>query len=204
MINHPGQWLYEEGYAHWNGSDFKKKDETRGQLMIEASASAGFPMAVADCHYVGWNGLKKDVKKAFDEFVKIEKDMNGYHWAQLMIGECYKNGHGTKQDSTKTVEWLTKSVEQRNSSAMNSLALRYENGNGVDEDLTKAFELYEQSALLGYCRGMFNLGYCYVLEVGVTEDINKAKQWYIKAAAQGDERAQTELNRLNAPPALNQ
>ncbi len=87
---------------------------------------------------------------------------------------------------------------------MNRLALRYENGNGVDEDLTKAFELYEQSALLGYCRGMFNLGYCYVLEVGVTEDINKAKQWYIKAAAQGDDRAQTELNRLNAPPALNQ
>ena len=35
-------------------------------------------MTVADCHYMGWNGLDQDNKKAFDEFVKIEKDMNGH------------------------------------------------------------------------------------------------------------------------------
>ena len=34
MINHPGQWLFEEGLACLYGSDFKKEDETRGQLMI--------------------------------------------------------------------------------------------------------------------------------------------------------------------------
>ena len=87
MINHPGQWLYEEGQAHWYGLDFKKIDETRGRLMIEASASAGFPLAVASCHWQGWNGLNEDEKKAFDEFVKIEKDTNGYHYAQNMDGE---------------------------------------------------------------------------------------------------------------------
>ena len=78
MINHPGQWLFEEGLAYWYGSDFKIEDDKRGQLMIEASASAGFPMAVAYCHWQGWNGLNEDNKKAFDEFVKIEKDMNGH------------------------------------------------------------------------------------------------------------------------------
>jgi hypothetical protein len=65
MINHPGQWLYEEGCAYWNGSDFKKIDEKRGQLMVEASASAGFPMAIACCQYMSRNGSKKDLKKAF-------------------------------------------------------------------------------------------------------------------------------------------
>ena len=107
MINHPGQWLFEEGFAYWDGSDFKKKDAKRGQLMIEASASAGFPMAVAYCHFRGWNGLKRDLKKAFDEFVKIEKDTNGYHYAQYLIGQCYKYGNGTEHDSTTAVEWYT-------------------------------------------------------------------------------------------------
>ena len=59
MINHPGQWLFEEGLALYWGLDFKKMDMKRGQLIIEASASAGFPMAVAYCHLTGWNGMKK-------------------------------------------------------------------------------------------------------------------------------------------------
>jgi len=78
MINHPGQWLFEEGYAYCCGNYFKKMDKQRGQLVAQASAAAGFPMTVADCHYMGWNGLDQDNKKAFDEFVKIEKDMNGH------------------------------------------------------------------------------------------------------------------------------
>ena len=55
-------------------------------MMIEASASSGYPMAVAYCHLMGWNGLEKDEKKAFEMFLKIEKETNGDHWAQLMLG----------------------------------------------------------------------------------------------------------------------
>ena len=49
MINHPGQWLYEyeEGFAYYCGTDFKNEDGKRGQLMIEASACAGFSLAIA-------------------------------------------------------------------------------------------------------------------------------------------------------------
>jgi TPR repeat protein len=199
MINHPGQWLFEEGFAYWNGLDFKKMNRTRGRLMIEASASAGFPMAVADCHYFGWNGLKKDHKKAFDEFVKIEKDMNGYHWAQHMIGCCYDFGHGTEKDMAKAVEWYTKSAEQGNSVTMNNLGVGYDLGLGVDVDKTKAFELYEQSALLGDSTGMYIVAVCYEIgSGGVTKDIHKAKELYIKAAAQGHPNAQPRLDLLNA------
>ena len=74
--------MYEEGQAYRYGSDFKKVDDDRGQMMIEASASSGFPMAVAYCHLFGWNGLKKDFKKAFEMYLKIEKETNGDHWAQ--------------------------------------------------------------------------------------------------------------------------
>ena len=198
MINHPGQWLYEEGMSYLNGLDYKKKDAKRGRLMIEASASAGFPMAVADCHYLGWNGLNEDDKKAFDQFVKIEKDMNGYHWAQYMIGICYKFGYGTEKDMIKAVEWFAKSTEQRNSHAMNNLGFCYDKGEGVDQDMAKAFELYEQSALLGDSTAMYNLGNCYKCARGVLKDLEKAKEWYTKAVGKGHDAAQTVLDELNA------
>ena len=71
-VRHSGQWLYEEGCAYSYGSNFKKEDKKRGRLMIEASASSGFRMAVAECHIAGWNGIEVDHKKTFDLCVKIE------------------------------------------------------------------------------------------------------------------------------------
>jgi TPR repeat protein len=166
--------------------------------MIEASASSGFPMAVAFCHYAGWNGMNQDRKKAFEMFVKIEQETNGYHWAQYLLGECYDYGQGTDQDSTKAVEWYTKSSEQENSPAMSNLGVRSAKGQGCDQNQTKAVEWYEKSANSGYCRGMFNLGICYEEGDGVIKDVNKAREWYTKAAAQGSADAQTQLDRLNA------
>jgi hypothetical protein len=190
--------LFEEGLALYWGLDFKKMDMKRGQLVIEASASAGFPMAVAYCHLTGWNGMKKDQKKAFDEFVKIEKEMNGYHYAQNLIGHCYDFGQGTEKDVTKAVEWYTKSTEQGNCTAMHNLGISYELGEGVDQDMTKAFELYEQSALLGNSTAMYNLGNCYKCARGVLKDLEKAKDWYTKAAEKGHVNAQRVLDELNA------
>ena len=198
MAEHVGQWLYEEGCAYFYGSNFKKKDVKRGQLMIEASASSGFPMAVAFCHYAGWNGMEKDCKKGFEMFVKIEQETNGYHWAQYFLGDCYLYGTGTDQDYTKTVEWYTKSSEQENSIAMSNLGLNYEKGHGCDQNKTKAVECFEKSANLGYSAAMFNLGACYEDGDGVTEDLNKAREWYTKAVAQGQPNAKTELDQLNA------
>jgi TPR repeat protein len=144
----------------------------------------------------GWNCMKRDLKKAFEMFVKIEQETNGYHWAQYMLGICCRYGHGTDQDHTKAVEWYTKSSEQENSLAMNNLGVRYKNGQGCDQNDTKAVEWYEKSANSGYCRGMFNLGICYEEGDGVIKDVNKAREWYTKAAAQGRAGAQTQLDQL--------
>ena len=67
---------------------------------------------------VAGNGMEEDEKKAFEMFVKIEQEPNGYHWAQNFLGSCYKNGQGVTEDYTKAVEWFTKSSEQENSLAM--------------------------------------------------------------------------------------
>ena len=165
--------------------------------MIEASASSGFRMAVAECHNAGWNGMEQDHKKTFDLCVKIEQKTNGYHWAQCILGDCCYSGHGTDQNYTKAVEWYTKSSEHENSLAMNNLGIRYQRGQGCDQNQTKAAEWYEKSANLGNCAAMFNLGKCFKNGRGVTKDLNKANEWYryTKAAAQGDEAAQARLKK---------
>ena len=129
---HPGQWLFEEGQAYLCGLDFKKMDKERSRMMIEASASSGFPMAVAYCHFYGWNGLEKDRKKGFEMFLKIEKETNGNHWAQLMLGVCYKDGKGVDQDDKKRFEYYNLSAEQGNCVAMVNLASCYAVGKGTD------------------------------------------------------------------------
>ena len=147
-----------------------------------------------------WNGLKQDFKKAFDEFVKIEKDTNGYHCAQYLIGECYDVGNGTEQDSTTAFEWYTKSTDQGNSIAINNLGYCYDKGLGVAQNIKKGFELYEQSALLGSSTGMYSVGICYEEGRGqaLAKDVNNAKKWYTKALAQGNMRVQSHLDLLNA------
>ena len=190
---HPGRWLYEEGMAYWNGSGFKKKDKERGRMMIEAAASSGCPMAVAYCAPL----KRKDFKKAFEMYLKIEKETNGDHWAQCWLGLCYRYGFGTDQYHNKRFEFYTKSAEQGNSLAMNNVGYCYYNGEGCDQNFTKAFEWHEKSANLGYSNAMYNVGACYEDGEGVIKDLNKAKEWYTKAAAQGDADAQERLDELN-------
>ena len=64
--------------------------------------------------------------------------------------------------------------------------------------MTKAVEWYEKSANLGHSNAMYNYGVCYKNGWGVTKDVNQAREWYTKAAAQGDAKAKTKLDRLNA------
>ena len=195
---HPGQWLYNEAAAYWQGSDFKSINPERARVMMEASAYSGFPTAVASCHCIGWNGLEQNFKKSFEMFLKIVNESDNDHWAQYMLGECYDNGYGTAQDDDKSFEFYTKSAEQGNSRAMNCLGDCYRFGWGCECNFTKAFELYEKSAKLGHSYGMYSVGYSYEYGTsGVTKDLNKAKEWYIKGAAQGYVKAQAALDRLN-------
>ena len=202
MEIHPGQWLYEEGMAYWWGTNLIKIDTKRGGLMIDASASSGFPTAVAHCYLQGWNGLKQDQKKGFEMLVKIEKETNGYHWTQNMLGKCYHYGNGVGKDTKKSVEYYSLSAVQGNSAAMNSVGFCHGYGIQTNKNLTKAFEWYEKSANLGNCLAMCNVGMFYHNGKGVTTDVNKARKWYTKAVEQGYTPAQTSLDHLNAQISL--
>ena len=198
---HSIQWLFDEGMDYFCGLNFKKKDQKRGQSMVEASASSGFPMSVAFCHYMGWNGMEQDVQdveKTFALFVTVEKNSQGYKRAQHMVGVCYRRGYGTERDDAKAFEWYTKSSAQEHSLAMVSLGICYEWGWGCNQHTGKAIELYAKSARLGCSAAMHNLGNCYEHGRGVRKDVGKARGWYKKARAQGHEMAQDSLDKLDA------
>lgn len=214
---HSGQCLYEEGMECYYGLNGKSdmKLQKRGQSMIEASATSGYPMAVAcnefiNCYDSGkyegnvplrWANsvitirdrtIIDRISMPFHVFVNTEKETNGYHWAQCMIGlYCYLS-----QDYTKAVEWYTKSSDQGNPIAMSQLGNCYRKGQGCEQNMKTAFDLYEKSADLGYNYALYNVGTCYDFGWGVTKDLNKAKEWYTKGAAQGHEKAQYQVDAI--------
>ena len=57
-------------------------------------------------------------KKAFEMCLQIEKETNGDHWAQQMLGTCYEHGRGTDKDHNKAFEFYTKSAEQGSNSVI--------------------------------------------------------------------------------------
>lgn len=190
---HPGQWLYEEGAAYFNGAKFKKIDRRRGQLLICASASLGFPEALAECTDVGWNGIKKDHTKALKMLRKSE-----HRRAQFMLGNHYRRGEVVPQNYKKAYELFTKSAEQGSGIAMNNLGMRYEHGQGCEQNVKKALECYRKSAQLGYYGAMLNLGIGYERgHCNLTINLNTARMWYMKAAAQGCKISKENLDRLN-------
>ena len=61
----------------------------------------------------------------------------GEAWAQLMMGEWYRDGNcGVKQSYVMAAMLFEKAVAQGNSGAMYDLAILYENGQGVEHEST--------------------------------------------------------------------
>ena len=108
---HAGQWLFEEGHACKFDTDRAKKNAMRGRLMIEASATSGFSMALAYCHYYGWNSLEQNTSLAFDMLSTADEELNGYHHAQCLLGTYYRF---VGNDEQQAVEMYTKSADQGN------------------------------------------------------------------------------------------
>jgi TPR repeat protein len=191
---HVARSLFEEGIAVSWGSDFKRIDEKRGRVLIEAASAAGCPSAEAYCHYAGWGGFAEDEDKAFVMFQKIAEE-TGFGFAEKMIGWCFKKGRGVEQNWTKAVEWYTKATEKGDSNAMNNLGYCFKKGEGVEQNSTKAVEWCTKAAEKGDSTAMFNLGHIFEYGRGVEQNLAKAVEWYTMAVDQGITRANSNLER---------
>ena len=87
--------------------------------------------------------------------------------------------------------------------AQTVIAMMHKYGESVALDPEQAFNWYLQAAELGYAPAQFSVGEMYAAGTGVAEDKAAAVQWLRKAAEAGHERANRQLERLNAETVRN-
>ncbi len=117
----------------------------------------------------------------------------GYPPAQFQLGEFYKNGIYTEQNSGRARTWFQRAATGGNVFAMHRLGYLYAEGEGGNADLNTAIEFFERAANFGFVDSQYNLGAIFDPGPNNTptgiQDAGKAYKWYAIAALNGDKQA---------------
>ena len=136
---------FVEGFAHSEGLDAKAIDPEKGKRIMVEAKLRGSPIAKAECHYQGWDGLimgwfssRIDWKGAFDQFSVIaaaaesgagregkKSEGGGRALAHVYfrLGSCHEEGHAVPKNMGKAREWYAKAVKQGHAIARRKLNL---------------------------------------------------------------------------------
>ena len=145
---------------------------------------------MAKRYETGENGFERNLRKAFDLYVKAAR--TGYDEAQLRLGAAYENGElNLKENYEKAYDWYLKAANNGNVEAMFILAEAYNYEElDLEEDEDEAFEWYLKAAKNGHVDAQVIVAEAYELEnLGVDEDEGEALEWYLKAANNGNVEA---------------
>lgn len=157
---------------------------------------------LGECYYRG-EGVERDYSEAAKWFLKAWNASAEYSRGFIertgsMLASCYDE----EKNYAEAVKWYRKLAEQGYDSGAEKLGNCYYNGKGVEQDYSEAVKWYLKAwnassfhipdfiARVGYV-----LGNCYYNGNGVEQDYEEAIKWYRKAAEQGNEEAQSNLNR---------
>ena len=134
-------------------------------------------------YYIGGKGVEKNCSKAFNILSSaVSENHHDLGLAYYLLGHCYEEGCGVKQNFKEAFDMYQKSSDLEESTGILSLARCYEEGIGVKNDYKKAAELYEKvlSGFWGNRRyTKVRVGNIYLFELGETEKGLK----YLKEAA---------------------
>ena len=141
-----------------------------------------------------------DTKKGNKESVKRLRKWvkKGKAWAQLMLGERYRNGEGVKKDLKRAVVLFKLASDQGHAGAQYNLGIMYADAVGVDKDETRAVEFFTLAADQGFVDAQHNLGVMYADGQGVDKDEKRALKWYTLASDKGLADAQYNLGLMYA------
>jgi TPR repeat protein/serine/threonine protein kinase len=147
---------------------------------------------------LGQGGMLKDHKKAqemgktlftwLQEVVARGSDLL-VMFARFLIGVCYSEGLGIRQDIREAIRWYKLSASQGYSTAQAVLGQCYFTGTGIPRNLEEALRYYKLGAELGHAGAQCNLGLCYENGYGIAKDKETAVKCYRNAADQGDAAA---------------
>lgn len=116
---------------------------------------------------------------------------NGNPRAQVMLGRCYENGLGVKQDLAVAAQWFQLAAEQNDSEAQLLLAYCYEVGAGVPQDPQQVMNLMTRAAESGNAEAQFNLALNYSQGLyGAPKNESECFRWASLSAQQGNAQAQ--------------
>jgi TPR repeat protein len=151
---------------------------------------------------LGQGGLPQDKPKAYQLGTELlpwllnqVETLSHSHDLTLMylryiLGVCYSEGLGTRQNVQEALRWYTMSAEQGYPAAQAYLGhCYYTASGGVNKNLEEAAKWYKLAAKQGYAAAQCNLGICYEHGHGTKKNLNKAIHWYTLAGEQGDMNA---------------
>lgn len=119
--------------------------------------------------------------------------------AQLILGDFYYYGlTPVEKDIKKAIYWYELSANQKNTNALNSLALIYSSGKGVKSDNVKAIRYIDESYALNSSEAMYILGEAYLKGgFGLEVDKQSARSYFIEAIKNGNKKAEDYLNLID-------
>ena len=154
---------------------------------------------LADAYYTG-NGVKKDLKKAFNIFQRGAKagDAN----CQLMMAYSYRDGEGVKGNHVKAAQWFEKAAQQGHSMAEAMLGRAYLNGNGVGKNYTYAGMYISRSAAHNNSYGLYLYGYMNYYGFGIKKNQQEGMRLLQLSAKAGDTSAKDLLTKISSQRAV--
>ena len=180
-------------YQYGNGVE---KDYKKAMDYYKIAAEKGHLCAyyyIGTLYSLGWGVPKNEQKQLY--YFKMSADM-GYPKAQLLTGLMYEEGVGTEEDDSIALKYYQLAADNNIPEALFKVGMFYFSGHIVNQDDNVAAKYFFRSSELGYVRAQSMMGACYLNGFGVERNLVEAKKYFELAAAQGDEKAEEELSRL--------
>lgn len=199
--NNVGYLYYLIARMYQQGQGCERSDEKSAEYYIRA-AQQGVPYAIyaaAECYDKG-RGIERNADKANELYnnallsfeKKCQSDDSDFPSAELQykIGCMYLKGKGCEIDEDKAIEWLEKSIKNKNDSAEYVLGRLYlRNFTENDSKSARGLELLERQSQKGNADAQYLLGKRYLSE----RKTSYAGLSYLRKAADEHDHEQAQL-----------
>lgn len=177
------------GWCYYCGFGVSENVQKAEELLLDA-ANEDNNLAMLRLGHIRTD--EGNVPRAIDWYKKAAE--HGRSYANVCIGEIYRNGNGVKQNYAKAYDYFKKAANDGEKDAQNYLGLMFLQGEHVKENDEKAVAYFQQAAEQELPVAQYNLGNCYYYGWGISKNNSSAKFWMKKAAEQGYEDAIEFLN----------
>lgn len=177
------------GWCYYGGFGVAENVQKAKELLLDA-ANEDNNLAMLRLGHIYIND--GNATRAIDWYKKAAE--HGRSYANVCIGEIYRNGNGIEQNYEKAYGYFKKAANNGEPEAQNYLGLMFLQGEHVKENDEKAVAYFQQAAEQELPVAQYNLGSCYYNGWGTSKDNGSAKFWMKKAAEQGHESAIEFLN----------